>query len=1104
MLMRRLSRLGTGFIAVAVTAGLVISGGSAIGQTDPTVTINSQSQDYHIVTLITGDRVTLAGGRVAVHPGPGRAGIGFLKQRRNDRVHVIPTDALPLLRDDRLDPRLFDITELIRSGYADSRTDLPLIVTFTGGATARAAAPNMPGAASVRDLPAIGGQAVRVAKAETAHLWDSLASAAAARSFGPGIDKVWLDGIRQPSLDVSVPHIGAPTAWAAGYDGTGQVVAVLDTGIDANHPDLVGQVVGQANFTEGEEDNRDLAGHGTHVASTIAGTGAASGGQYLGVAPGARLLDGKVCVVFGCAESWILAGMQWAVDQGADIVNLSLGGADTPEIDPLEQAVQTLTDQHDVLFVIASGNTPGTGTVSSPATADAALAVGAVDDADELAFFSSQGPRVGDSAIKPDLTAPGVGITAARSADFSTPGEPYITADGTSMATPHVAGAAAILAQRHPDWGPEQLKAALMASAAPHASLTPYAQGAGRVDIARAIEQSVISDPPSVSFGRALWPHDDDPVLDRTITYRNLESTEVTLTLTLAATGPDGGPAPDGMFRVSATSVTVPAGGEAEVTLTADTRVGSVDGLAGGRLVATAGDVVVQTPFAVDREEESYELTVVSTGRSGEPTADYGTILARLDRPAFIDVYDPDGTATVRLPRGQYVLGSMQFIPETQATVLFSQPRLDLTSDRVLHLDARLAEAVEITVPKRNAVGIIDAVANATTERIGLEVGFSALEGGAFTVGLPPDGPAPYFRSVAVGTFLEPDDAGLPSITSPYVFHVAWFTDGHLFTGLRRDVAWRDLATVRAEYAAGPTGALGSKRAWAATTDGSPLGLALDLPVNPPSTQTEYYNTDAHWVQSFDEFAISDGRFELYSMTADAPKQYEPGRTSTEKWNHAVFSPGLPETPYIDSWASRLGDTLAFFPPMYSDSVGRDRNQLVENATITVTRNGSVIHTDVGSTLRLDVPPSKARYGIAVVADLGEPWTLSTHLEASWTFTSSHVDGDEAMPLPISMVRFAPPVDLHNAVPTGKRIGVPVSVVTEPGARTPRTKRLTVEVSFDDGQTWRRVPVVTRSGQKVALVNHPHAPGFVSLRGTAEDVKGNTATVTVIRAYRTA
>jgi subtilisin family serine protease len=406
------------------------------------------------VTLLTGDRITLASAvadGVAVQPGKGRDAVRFTVHRDRDSLFVIPSDAAPLIRAGKLDRRLFDVRGLVRAGYHDAvRDSLPLVVRY-GAVSARSAAGTLSaaGAQVTRELSVVDGAAVAAKKDSAAKLWATLTA-------GRGFDKIWLDGKREVSLDQSVPQIGAPAAWEAGYTGEGVTVAVLDTGVDATHPDLAGKVAESRNFSEAA-DERDTVGHGTHVASTIAGSGAASGGKYKGVAPDATLLSGKVCETNFCTESAILAGLEWAsAEKGAKIVNFSIGGFDGPEIDPIEEAVNTLTAAHGTLFVVAAGNSGSSdGSVESPGSAEAALTVGAVDKSDELADFSSRGPRIGDDGLKPDITAPGVDIVAARAAGTAmgeTVGEHYTTASGTSMATPHVVGAAALLAQQHPDW----------------------------------------------------------------------------------------------------------------------------------------------------------------------------------------------------------------------------------------------------------------------------------------------------------------------------------------------------------------------------------------------------------------------------------------------------------------------------------------------------------------------------------------------------------------------------------------------------------------------------------------------------------------------------
>ncbi|MFI9838762.1 S8 family serine peptidase [Nonomuraea sp. NPDC051941] len=140
-------------------------------------------------------------------------------------------------------------------------------------------------------------------------------------------------------------------------------------------------------------------------------------------------------------------------------VRFTIRDQDTPGLDPLELAVNTLSATKGTLFVIAAGNDGGPGTVNSPGSADVALTVGAVDRDDRTAEFSSRGPRSFDHAVKPDISAPGTDIVAANL------GGGHIAHNGTSMAAPHVAGAAAIIAQQHPDWNGERIKAALVESA---------------------------------------------------------------------------------------------------------------------------------------------------------------------------------------------------------------------------------------------------------------------------------------------------------------------------------------------------------------------------------------------------------------------------------------------------------------------------------------------------------------------------------------------------------------------------------------------------------------------------------------------------------------
>jgi subtilisin family serine protease len=1048
----------------------------------------------HTVTLVTGDRVTFSsdGGRVSAEPGPGRNGITFNVTTDGGDVQVVPSDAGPLLAAGRLDERLFDVTGLVAAGY-DRTAELPLIVTGGNGI----AASRVDGLKWTRDLPAVNGMAARQPAATAADSWRALLNNRSA-------DEVWLDGMRQPALDVSVPQVGAPAAWEAGYTGEGSTVAVLDSGIDDTHPDLAGQVVGRQNFTEGDEPDEDLYGHGTHVASTIAGTGA---GRYEGVAPGAKLLDGKVCVEVGCAESWILAGMTWAAaDQDADVVNLSLGGEDDPNVvDPIEQAVQTLSDQYGTLFVIAAGNADGVteGAISSPGSAEAALTVGAVGDDDAMADFSRRGPTA-DGRLKPDITAPGVNITAAKSKDSPGPDDQYIAESGTSMATPHVAGAAAILAQRHPDWPGRRLKAALVASAQPNPDYGVYAQGGGRLDVARAVGQTVTASASSLDFGQQQWPHGDDEVRSRDVTYRNDGPAAVTLDLAVDSPTAE-------MFSVSQDAMTVPAGGEATVTVAVDTRVAGPDGHLGGWLNATSADQIVRTPVAVTREVESYDVTLNHLDRDGATPSYFVTRLAARDRLNGLISWwgpDPSGTVTLRVPAGHHTLSSLI---QTEAPLPPGQdkptedPRItllakaDLLVDRpmTVDLDARLGQPISVTVLRPSATQVFAELAaytkrpQGTAGHIVLGTSFATM----FSAQLDPGTVDDRFFSVVAGQWARADGGG-GTADSPYLYSLFFPLRGRMAHGYQKTVADSELGAVRADFAMAQLGTQGGKRVHGGSTD---LGVGFfgpELTFQLPFTRTEYYDPGAGYGGQFAEWSAEN---QLVGSESTAYTTYQAGRSYRERWNTAVFAPSLPVgAASANAWSGvvRNGNRLVLDVPMFGDGAGHTGWGSTPSSA-TLYRDGTKIgETDGTRYGTIDMPSDEGAYRLELHAERGAPYALSTRNDTVWTFRSGQTDAPVALPL--WTVRFSPDVDQNNAVRPGAVHAVPVTVTPQSDADVGTRARLKVEASFDDGATWRQVPVVGGA----AKIPHPRGNGFVSLRATAADSDGNTVTQTVVRAYR--
>ncbi|MGW2687417.1 S8 family serine peptidase [Streptomyces sp. NPDC001414] len=672
----------------------------------------------HSVTLITGDVVTTrqnpgtgggTGGVVSVRGADGRPAQIRVLTSGND-LYVFPESVLPYVAKGILDRQLFNITNMIADRYDDAHRDrLPLIVSYAHTTDARSAAAAVPqGATRVRTLDGIGGAALTADRAHAADFWKSVTvtssadgarERSAAPAFADGIAHIWLDGLVHADLADSTAQIGAPQVWAGGDTGQGVDVAVLDTGVDAGHPDLADRVADRRSFVP-DETTDDHFGHGTHVASIIAGTGAASGGKEKGVAPGARLDIGKVLDDTGSGQtSWVLAGMEWAaVDQHAKVVNMSLGdGAPSDGTDPLSQAVDTLSAETGALFVVAAGNSGAPDTVSAPGAASDALTVGAVDSADTLAGFSSQGPRV-DGALKPEITAPGVDILAANS-QFDGNGEgAYQTMSGTSMATPHVAGAAALLAAAHPDLTGSQLKDLLASSSRQTPQYDAFQAGSGRLDVAAAAHAGVFA---TATAYAAQVPQNPAGGVRRPVTYTNTTDKPVTLALSV-----DAAHAPGGVFRLSASRVTVPAHGSAGVTVTIDGSGVTTGGRYTGQVLAktAAGEVAAHTAVALGDVE--HKLTMRFKDAQGRPMSGVVELLrSGDDSPMFVEI-DGSGTGEMYLPNDVYSVLSFKTVqgvhgPHSWGMALLGDPDVRVDRDTTVTLDASRIGRVDMTTPRQ-------------------------------------------------------------------------------------------------------------------------------------------------------------------------------------------------------------------------------------------------------------------------------------------------------------------------------------------------------------------------------------------------------------------
>ncbi len=316
--------------------------------------------------------------------------------------------------------------------------------------------------------------------AQSAHLAEMLTAEGLVKDTRP---EFWMFALGQPPWaddDQRTWGISATGADQSRYTGAGIRVAVLDTGIDLAHPDFVSRQITHANFVPGE-CVVDIQGHGTHCAGTAAaGSPTAANVPRYGVAPDAELFIAKVLNNRGAGrELDIIAGIEWALENGCDIISMSLGRAAGPQepFDPLYEDIAAEALAEGRLIVAATGNDSDrryryVAPVGSPANAPSILAVAAIEADGQVAPYSNGGVGTG----RVDMAAPGSGV-------FSSVPRPqlYRRLSGTSMACPHVAGVAALWAESDPSLRGRKLWDQLIAAAAPLAGQSAIDVGQGLV-----------------------------------------------------------------------------------------------------------------------------------------------------------------------------------------------------------------------------------------------------------------------------------------------------------------------------------------------------------------------------------------------------------------------------------------------------------------------------------------------------------------------------------------------------------------------------------------------------------------------------------------------
>ena len=391
------------------------------------------------------------------------------------------------------------------------------------------------------------------------------------------------------------------------------------------------KVIGGYDFVNEDDNPMDDFGHGTHVAATAAGNGILKG-----VAPDAKIVSYKV-LDSGGGGSWdnVIAAIERSVDPNQDgdfsdhldIISISLGGLGHPD-DPLSTAVDNAVDA-GVVAVVAAGNSGPDGnadcrngddgsfnSICSPGTARKAITVGAADKCDIMAGFSSRGPVSweGEILLKPDVVAPGVSICAAQSSEDEIWGfmwnnygvdvhcidyqhitmDHHIKIEGTSMATPHVSGAVALLMQAHPEWSPETIKSAIMSTSS-ELSLNPISQGAGRIDVLNAVDAKISTAPQSISFQYYV----NEQAHKESIRVANLKEEQIILSINLLELKDEAGQ--DYEFAIlNATELVIDGNSYTDFSLIVDAPAG-LEGIFTGKIALKHQDKGYVIPFVFER-----------------------------------------------------------------------------------------------------------------------------------------------------------------------------------------------------------------------------------------------------------------------------------------------------------------------------------------------------------------------------------------------------------------------------------------------------------------------------------------------------------------------
>ena len=485
----------------------------------------------------------------------------------------------------------------------------------------------------------------------------------------PMVKRVYEDTLRFRQLNESVDIIGAPTLWQMTdtqgnpLTGVGIEVGIIDTGIDYTHPALGGcigqdcKVIGGYDFHYDDNDPSDIDGHGTHVAGIVA----ANSEDLKGVAPDAKLwaLKSLGDEGFGFQSNTVRA-IEYSMDpdgdpstdDALDVINMSLGGfgdKDSPDSLAADAAVEA-----GIVVVVAAGNDGSYGNISSasPASSRRAITVASTTKDDQVSDFSSKGDANNLGRFKPEVSAPGSSIYSLA------PNNSFASLSGTSMASPHVAGAAALMLQDEPDLRPDDIAERMMASSALLED-SAFAQGTGRLDLPRTLTVELMTKQGGLNFG-TLDRDSESWSSTRTLTFVNDSDSDLVLELSRLGNFPDT--IEVSFDNIEGQTLTVPAKGVFDLSVSLLAALPSEVEFPEGRypahediLLAVFGEQTLNIPLNF---EQSINFTLINSSDEG---VDFN--LEATDGSYFFPFgyIEPNSELNFKLAANQYEIGGYQF-----------------------------------------------------------------------------------------------------------------------------------------------------------------------------------------------------------------------------------------------------------------------------------------------------------------------------------------------------------------------------------------------------------------------------------------------------------